>query len=93
MGQQRRNKTTPNGIGHLSNPTVGRSGKGRARGPLEPVVRDEKSKTTSGRQELDTAGWQVWGETLKALIMGISGLLTVARLEIIHCSKRNTNNE
>ncbi len=75
MGRQRRNKTTPEGIGDLSNPSDGGSGKETYMGSPEPIARSKKSSTTSGRQQLNTAGWQVWGETLLTLFSGAPGPL------------------
>ncbi len=84
MGRRRRNKTTPERIGHLSNPFEGGSGKGTFTGPPEPVARSNKPSTTSGRKQLNTASWLLRGGTLLALIMGVRGLFIVAQLEIIH---------
>ncbi len=87
MDHKRRIKTSPEGIGHLSIPSEGRSGKGDVYGSPEPVARSNERSTTGDKQQLNTASWQVWCETILGLLSGVSGLLIVARTNIIHYLK------
>ncbi len=59
MSRRRRNKTTSEGIGHLSNPSKGDSGEETFVGSPEQVAKSNKHSTTSCRQELNTTGGKV----------------------------------